>query len=103
MLPAGYGQADAIRSIETAAVHRGDWRLGGVADGRSGAAARPVAADRRAHVWDESDPAIKIFLSAFMQGLEELDWTDGGNVRMEIRWAGGNVDRLRMFAKELVD
>src|SRR5215471_9219322 len=47
MLPAGYGQADAIRSIETAAVHRGDWRLGVVADDRSGAA---VAADRRAHV-----------------------------------------------------
>jgi putative ABC transport system substrate-binding protein len=38
-----------------------------------------------------------------MQGLAELGWTDGGNVRMEVRWAGGNVDRLRMFAKELVD
>jgi putative ABC transport system substrate-binding protein len=53
--------------------------------------------------WDESDPEIKIFLSGFMQGLAELGWTDGGNVRMEVRWAGGNVDRLRMFAKELVD
>ena len=53
--------------------------------------------------WDESDPEIKTFLSAFMQGLAELGWTDGGNVRMEVRWAGGNVDRLRMFAKELVD
>jgi putative ABC transport system substrate-binding protein len=53
--------------------------------------------------WDESDPEIKTFLSGFMQGLAELGWTDGGNVRMEVRWAGGNVDRLRMFAKELVD
>jgi putative ABC transport system substrate-binding protein len=53
--------------------------------------------------WDESDPEIKTFLSAFMQGLAELGWSDGGNVRMEVRWAGGNVDRLRMFAKELVD
>src|SRR5215471_11166316 len=53
--------------------------------------------------WDESDPVIKAFLSGFMQGLAELGWTDGGNVRMEVRWAGGNVDRLRMFAKELVD
>src|SRR6478736_4292158 len=52
--------------------------------------------------WDESDPEIKTFLSAFMQGLAELGWTDGGNVRMEVRWAGSNVDRLRMFAKELV-
>src|SRR5215471_18139348 len=53
--------------------------------------------------WDESDPEIKTFLSAFMQGLAELGWTDGGNVRTEVRWAGGNADRLRMFAKELVD
>jgi putative tryptophan/tyrosine transport system substrate-binding protein len=53
--------------------------------------------------WDESDPEIKIFLSGFMQGLAELGWTDGGNVRMERLWAGGNVDRVRMFAKELVD
>jgi len=53
--------------------------------------------------WDESDPEIKTFLSSFMQGLAELGWTDGGNVRMEVRWAGGNIVRLRMFAKELVD
>jgi putative tryptophan/tyrosine transport system substrate-binding protein len=53
--------------------------------------------------WDESDPEIKTFLSGFMQGLAELGWTDGGNVRMEVRWAGANVDRMRMFAKELVD
>src|SRR5437764_9752238 len=53
--------------------------------------------------WEESDPEIKTFLSGFMQGLAKLGWTDDGNVRMEVRWAGGNVDRLRMFAKELVD
>src|SRR2546429_7916032 len=53
--------------------------------------------------WDESDPEIKTWLSGFMQGLAELGWTDGGNVRMEVRWAGANVDRMRMFAKELVD
>jgi putative tryptophan/tyrosine transport system substrate-binding protein len=53
--------------------------------------------------WDESDPEIKIFFSSFMQGLAKSGWTDGGNVQMDVRWAGGNVDRLRMFAKELVD
>src|SRR2546423_3408264 len=53
--------------------------------------------------WEESDPEIKTFLSGFMQGLAKLGWTDDGNVRMEVRWAGSNVDRLRMFAKELVD
>jgi putative ABC transport system substrate-binding protein len=78
-----------------------------------GAAAWPLAAraqqpDRMRRIgvlmsWDESDPEIKTFLSGFMQGLAELGWTDGSNVRMEVRWAGGNADRLRMFAKELVD
>ena len=79
----------------------------------SATAAWPVAARAQQPVrlrrigvlmsWDESDPEIKTFLSSFMQGLAELGWTDGGNVRMEVRWAGSNVDRLRMFAKELVD
>jgi putative tryptophan/tyrosine transport system substrate-binding protein len=78
-----------------------------------GAAAWPIAARaqqrgllRRIGVlmsWDESDPEIKTFFSSFMQGLAKSGWTDGGNVQMEVRWAGGNVDRLRMFAKELVD
>jgi putative ABC transport system substrate-binding protein len=32
-----------------------------------------------------------------------LGWTDGRNLRMDVRWAGENVDRMRTFAKELVD
>jgi len=50
---------------------------------------------------DENDPDANVWLPGFMQGLAELGWTDGGNVRMEVRWAV-NVDRMRMFAKELV-
>jgi ABC-type uncharacterized transport system substrate-binding protein len=42
-------------------------------------------------------------LSGFVQGLAQLGWTDGRNVRMDLRWAAGSVDRTRMFAKELVD
>jgi putative tryptophan/tyrosine transport system substrate-binding protein len=52
---------------------------------------------------DENDPDANVWLPGFMQGLAELGWTDGGNVRMEVRWAAVNVDRMRMFAKELVD
>jgi putative ABC transport system substrate-binding protein len=37
-----------------------------------------------------------------MQGLADAGWTDGRNLRMDVRWAAGNVDRMRMFAKELV-
>jgi putative ABC transport system substrate-binding protein len=51
----------------------------------------------------ENDPEAKAWLSAFTQGLQELGWTDGRNLRMEVRWAAGDVDRMRMFAKELVD
>src|SRR5580658_1022401 len=52
---------------------------------------------------DETDPEAKTQLSAFTQGLAELDWVDGRTVRMDIRWAAGSVDRARMYAKQLVD
>jgi putative tryptophan/tyrosine transport system substrate-binding protein len=49
------------------------------------------------------DPEGKAYLSGFTQGLAELGWTDGRNLRMDVRWEGNSVDRMRMFAKELVD
>jgi len=52
---------------------------------------------------DEDDKASKAFRSGFTQGLEALGWTDGRNVRIDFRWAGNNLDRIRMFAKELID
>jgi putative ABC transport system substrate-binding protein len=51
----------------------------------------------------ESDPEAKARLSGFTQGLAESGWTDGRNLRMDVRWAAGNVDLMRTFAKELVD
>jgi putative ABC transport system substrate-binding protein len=53
--------------------------------------------------FDENDPEAKTYLDEFMKALGELGWTDGRNVRMDVRWAGGSVDRARMYAKELVD
>ena len=50
----------------------------------------------------ENDPEAKAQLSGFTQRLAELGWIDGRNLRMDVRWAAGNVDRMRMFAKELV-
>jgi putative ABC transport system substrate-binding protein len=41
-------------------------------------------------------------LAAFQQGLQQLGWTDGRNVRIDIRWAGGNTDDARRYAGELV-
>jgi putative tryptophan/tyrosine transport system substrate-binding protein len=52
---------------------------------------------------NESDPQAKASLSAFTQELAELGWTSGRNVQMELRWAPGDLERMQMSAKELVD
>jgi putative tryptophan/tyrosine transport system substrate-binding protein len=41
-------------------------------------------------------------LAAFLQGLQQLGWTDGRNVRIDTRWAVGDADRGRKYAAELV-
>src|SRR4029077_7520985 len=51
---------------------------------------------------EENDPEGKTELSRFTQGLAESGWTDGRNLRMEVRWGGGDVNRTQTFAKELV-
>ena len=51
---------------------------------------------------DKNDPAGKPRLSAFTQALAELGWADGRNARMDLRWAGPDINRMRAFAKELV-
>jgi putative ABC transport system substrate-binding protein len=40
---------------------------------------------------------------ALQLGLQELGWSDGRNLQIEYRWGGGYLDRIRAFAKELVD
>lgn len=40
--------------------------------------------------------------AAFLQGLQELGWSVGRNVRVDTRWAGGDADRFRRYAAELV-
>src|SRR5437762_9722432 len=53
-------------------------------------------------VGDENDPVYKSRVSAFTQALADLGWIDGRNVRMDVRWAGGDINRTRAFAQELV-
>ena len=50
----------------------------------------------------EENDEVKGWFSGFTQGLAELGWTDGRNVRIDVRWAS-SIDRARMYAKELVD
>jgi putative ABC transport system substrate-binding protein len=47
--------------------------------------------------FDETDPEGKARLSAFTQGLTELGWTDGRNLRMDVRWVAGTVDRMAVM------
>jgi len=48
------------------------------------------------------DPEAKARLAAFQQGLEQLGWTDGRNVQIDTRWAGGDMESIRKNASELV-
>src|SRR5499427_7120946 len=80
--------------------------------GLASAAAWPLAAhaqqgDRMRRIGvllpgDENDPLRKNFVSAFMQALARLGWTDGRNLRMELRWFGDDSNRIRALAQELV-
>src|SRR3989442_15917416 len=48
------------------------------------------------------DPDSSRRFTAFVQGLQELGWTDGRNLRIDTRWAAGDADRVRQYAAELV-
>jgi putative ABC transport system substrate-binding protein len=50
---------------------------------------------------DENDADAKARISAFAQALADLGWTDGRNVRMDLRW-GVDPNRIRALAHELV-
>jgi putative tryptophan/tyrosine transport system substrate-binding protein len=51
---------------------------------------------------DENDPGAKRRVSEFTQALADLGWTDGRNVRMDVRFGGDDTNRMRGLAQELV-
>jgi putative ABC transport system substrate-binding protein len=74
-----------------------------------GAAAWPLAAPaqservRRIGVLmpnDQDNPAAQARIAALLQELQQLGWT-GRNVRIDIRWAGADADKIRKHAAEL--
>ena len=50
----------------------------------------------------ENDPEYRRRLSALTQALADLGWTDGRNVRMDLRWGRGDTNRMQALAQELV-
>jgi ABC-type uncharacterized transport system substrate-binding protein len=51
----------------------------------------------------KSDPARQSFVSAFTGALQELGWSNGRNIQIEYRWGAGDAERIRNFARELVE
>src|SRR5436305_5881517 len=50
----------------------------------------------------EDDPLAQARLIAFREALAELGWTEGRNLKIEWRWTGGDITRVREYAAELV-
>src|SRR5262245_3520074 len=79
--------------------------LGGVA------AAWPLAASaqqpermRRIGIllpWETGDSEAQLRVTAFVQSLQHLGWTEGANLRVEYRWPGADPQRIRRYAAEL--
>jgi putative ABC transport system substrate-binding protein len=50
----------------------------------------------------ESDPEAQAWVAAFQEGLQKVGWTEGRNIGIDVRWATGETEAIRRFAKELV-
>jgi putative tryptophan/tyrosine transport system substrate-binding protein len=53
--------------------------------------------------FEKSDPVAQSIAGIFRSTLSKLGWTNGRNVRIELRWAGPDPDRINSLAKELAD
>jgi putative ABC transport system substrate-binding protein len=51
---------------------------------------------------DADDTDARANIAAFLQVLQQLGWTDGRNLRIDIRWGGGNAENIGKYAAELV-
>jgi putative ABC transport system substrate-binding protein len=51
----------------------------------------------------ETDLEAHRLVAAFREGLAQLGWVDGRNLRIDYRWAAGDVGRIKAFARELVE
>jgi ABC-type uncharacterized transport system substrate-binding protein len=79
--------------------------LGGAAAWPLAAGAQQGARMRRIGVFTPGvadDPEYEVRIAAFLQGLGELGWIVGRNVRIDYRWGAGDVERYRGIAAELI-
>jgi putative tryptophan/tyrosine transport system substrate-binding protein len=95
------GLGEAMRRREFSAL------LGGMAAAWP-LAARAAQSDQMRRIgvlmgFAESDPTAQSWIAAFQNALAKLGWTVGNNLRIELRWAAADPDKIRSFVKELVD
>jgi ABC-type uncharacterized transport system substrate-binding protein len=79
---------------------------GAAAAGPLAAQAQTPDATKRLGVlspYPESDKSIQAQLSLFRSALGQLGWSEGHNLRIDYRWAGGDMNRLTPLARELVE
>jgi len=50
----------------------------------------------------EDDPEAQRLVATFREGLAQLGWTEGRNLRIDSRWSAGDIERIRRYAAELV-
>ena len=50
----------------------------------------------------QNDPESKAELAAFRQGLQQLGWSEGRNIRIDIRFAADRPDQYEVLAKQLI-
>src|SRR5438105_4983516 len=50
----------------------------------------------------QDDEVWQAYLASFRQGLQELGWTDGRNIRFDYRFTGDSEERMRAMAEEVV-
>jgi putative tryptophan/tyrosine transport system substrate-binding protein len=75
-----------------------------------GAVAMPVVARAQERVrrvgvlmyTTPDEPESQARITALAQGLQEAGWAVGRNVRIDVRWSGGDLARMRKDAEELV-
>jgi putative ABC transport system substrate-binding protein len=53
--------------------------------------------------YGENDPDTQVRIAAFKEAFDQLGWKDGHNVKLIYRFGVGEIDRVRGFAKELVE
>jgi putative tryptophan/tyrosine transport system substrate-binding protein len=70
-------------------------------------AARAQQADRMRRIGvlmngTATEARLQLYVAAFVQGLRQLGWNEGQNIRIDVRWNAGDADLARTYAAQLI-